>query len=106
LLGFAAVYLIWGSTYFAIRVGVESVPPLLLAGMRHLGQTDVQAFSIGYEAESGVEDETEAAARTAQFLRCRFVSEKLTAESLAAKLDGYFKHLDQPTGDALNTYLV
>jgi hypothetical protein len=37
LLGFAAVYLIWGSTYFAIRVGVESVPPLLLAGMRHLG---------------------------------------------------------------------
>jgi drug/metabolite transporter (DMT)-like permease len=37
LLGFAAVYIIWGSTYFAIRVGVESVPPLLLAGMRHLG---------------------------------------------------------------------
>jgi drug/metabolite transporter (DMT)-like permease len=37
LLGFTAVYLIWGSTYFAIRVGVESVPPLLLAGMRHLG---------------------------------------------------------------------
>jgi drug/metabolite transporter (DMT)-like permease len=37
LLGFAAVYIIWGSTYFAIRVGVESIPPLLLAGVRHLG---------------------------------------------------------------------
>jgi drug/metabolite transporter (DMT)-like permease len=30
------VYLIWGSTYLAIRVGVESFPPLMLAGSRHL----------------------------------------------------------------------
>jgi drug/metabolite transporter (DMT)-like permease len=36
LLGFASVYIIWGSTYLAIRVGVESFPPLLLAGSRHL----------------------------------------------------------------------
>src|ERR1700680_1866866 len=36
LVAFAAVYLIWGSTYLAIRVGVESFPPLLLAGSRHL----------------------------------------------------------------------
>src|SRR5215831_1026800 len=34
---FLAVYLIWGSTYFAIRVGLESFPPLLLAGTRHVG---------------------------------------------------------------------
>ncbi|MBZ5539605.1 MAG: EamA family transporter [Acidobacteriia bacterium] len=33
---FAAIYLIWGSTYFAIRIGLESFPPLLLAGSRHL----------------------------------------------------------------------
>ncbi|MBZ5702702.1 MAG: EamA family transporter [Acidobacteriia bacterium] len=33
---FAAVYLVWGSTYFAIRIGLESFPPLLLAGSRHL----------------------------------------------------------------------
>jgi drug/metabolite transporter (DMT)-like permease len=32
---FAAVYLLWGSTYLAIRVGVETVPPLILAGLRH-----------------------------------------------------------------------
>lgn len=32
---FAAVYVIWGSTYLAIRVGVETVPPLILAGLRH-----------------------------------------------------------------------
>lgn len=35
LASFAAVYLIWGSTYLAIRVGVETVPPLMLAGLRH-----------------------------------------------------------------------
>ena len=36
LLAFAAVYLVWGSTYLAIRIGVESFPPLILAGFRHL----------------------------------------------------------------------
>jgi len=37
LLGaFAALYLIWGSTYLAIRIGVESWPPLLMAGVRFL----------------------------------------------------------------------
>ena len=35
LAAFAAVYVIWGSTYLAIRVGVETVPPLMLAGLRH-----------------------------------------------------------------------
>ncbi len=35
LAAFAAVYVIWGSTYLAIRIGVESFPPLMLAGLRH-----------------------------------------------------------------------
>jgi drug/metabolite transporter (DMT)-like permease len=34
VLAFAAVYLIWGSTYMAIRVGVRSLPPFLMAGCR------------------------------------------------------------------------
>jgi drug/metabolite transporter (DMT)-like permease len=34
LLAFAILYLVWGSTYLAIRVGVREVPPFLLAGMR------------------------------------------------------------------------
>jgi drug/metabolite transporter (DMT)-like permease len=33
---YAAVYLIWGSTYLAIRVGVETCPPFLMAGVRFL----------------------------------------------------------------------
>src|SRR5215470_3000887 len=33
---FAAIYLIWGSTYLAIRYAVETLPPLLMMGIRHL----------------------------------------------------------------------
>ncbi|HVH50102.1 MAG TPA: EamA family transporter [Candidatus Bathyarchaeia archaeon] len=39
VLSFLTVYLLWGGTFFAMRVGVESFPPLILAGMRH--------FSVG-----------------------------------------------------------
>ena len=34
-LAFVAIYLIWGSTYLAIRYAVETVPPLVTAGIRH-----------------------------------------------------------------------
>ena len=33
---FFAIYLIWGSTYLAIRYAVETIPPLYTAGIRHL----------------------------------------------------------------------
>jgi drug/metabolite transporter (DMT)-like permease len=33
---FAAVYVVWGSTYLAIRFGVETIPPFLMAGGRFL----------------------------------------------------------------------
>ena len=33
---FAAVYLIWGSTYLAIRFAIETLPPLTMSGMRFL----------------------------------------------------------------------
>ncbi len=38
-LGWAAlvvVYVVWGSTYLAIRVGVRDLPPLTMAGLRYL----------------------------------------------------------------------
>jgi len=34
LLAFAIIYFVWGSTFYAIRVGVHEVPPLLLAAAR------------------------------------------------------------------------
>src|SRR5579872_5827422 len=32
---FVAIYIIWGSTYLAIRYAVETIPPLVTAGIRH-----------------------------------------------------------------------
>lgn len=34
LLAFSVVYLVWGSTFLAIRIGVRAMPPLLFAAMR------------------------------------------------------------------------
>src|ERR1700687_5975786 len=31
----ASIYLVWGSTYLAIRYAVETIPPLVTAGIRH-----------------------------------------------------------------------
>jgi len=36
LAAFAAVYLIWGSTYLAIRFAIDTLPPFLMAGVRFL----------------------------------------------------------------------
>src|SRR5438552_4649162 len=33
---FAAVYIIWGSTYLAIRFAIETMPPFIMAGVRFL----------------------------------------------------------------------
>jgi drug/metabolite transporter (DMT)-like permease len=35
-LAFACVYVIWGSTYLGIRFAIETMPPLLMAGIRFL----------------------------------------------------------------------
>lgn len=36
ILAFAVIYVVWGSTYLAIRVVVETIPPFLSAGVRFL----------------------------------------------------------------------
>jgi drug/metabolite transporter (DMT)-like permease len=35
-LAFAAIFIVWGATYLAIRYAVAEIPPLLTAGIRHL----------------------------------------------------------------------
>ncbi|OYW27606.1 MAG: hypothetical protein B7Z47_06520, partial [Chthoniobacter sp. 12-60-6] len=81
--------------------GLDST--LLVACMREAGQKSIQAFSIGYEENAGVPDESDAARRTAEYFGCEFVRERLTAAALESSLDGYLDQMDQPTGDALNT---
>ena len=36
VVAFAAVYVLWGSTFLAIKYAVQSLPPFLMAGTRHL----------------------------------------------------------------------
>jgi len=36
ILAFLAIYLIWGSTYLAIRFAIETIPPFLMAGTRFI----------------------------------------------------------------------
>jgi drug/metabolite transporter (DMT)-like permease len=34
IVAFAVLYVVWGSTYLAIRFAVETIPPFLMAGFR------------------------------------------------------------------------
>ena len=34
ILAFASVYIIWGSTYLFILYSIETIPPLIMAGIR------------------------------------------------------------------------
>jgi drug/metabolite transporter (DMT)-like permease len=34
-LAFAAVYILWGSTFLGIRIAIETIPPLAMAAIRH-----------------------------------------------------------------------
>ena len=36
VLAFASVYIIWGSTYLAIKFAIETIPPFLMAGVRFI----------------------------------------------------------------------
>lgn len=36
IIAFAAIYIIWGTTYLAIRLAVETIPPFFMAGTRFL----------------------------------------------------------------------
>src|SRR4051794_30988387 len=57
-LAFGTVYLIWGSTYLAIRIGVRTLPPFLMAGSRFLIAGSVLFATMraaGVAAPSGVQ---------------------------------------------------
>lgn len=55
---FAAVYVIWGSTYLAIKYAIDTIPSFLMAGLRFLVAGGilyaVARFSPGYEKPKAV----------------------------------------------------
>jgi drug/metabolite transporter (DMT)-like permease len=46
ILAFAGIYIIWGTTYLAIRYAIETIPPFLLAAGRYFAAGSI-LFSIG-----------------------------------------------------------
>jgi drug/metabolite transporter (DMT)-like permease len=47
VIAFALVYVLWGSTYLAIRISVDHLTPLLMGGMRF---TAAGLLMLGYRA--------------------------------------------------------
>jgi len=79
---------------------------IICAAMKELGVPEVRAFSVGYEGDAGVEDESDTARRTAEHLGVQFNVERVSSRGLFDSFDHFITHLDQPSGDALNVYLV
>ena len=62
LAAFAAVYLLWGSTYLAIKYAIVTMPPFLMAGSRFLAGG--QHFGAGRPASADYETPTLAQWKT------------------------------------------
>ncbi len=67
VLAFAAIYLLWGSTYVAIVIAIETIPPFTMAGIRFIiagallymwcrmrGQSTPALKSLGHISFSGI----------------------------------------------------
>jgi drug/metabolite transporter (DMT)-like permease len=93
ILAFAAVYLIWGSTYLGIRLAIETLPPFLMAAMRFLiagGILFIVAISNGTPFRQSFANWRRALLIGALLLLCGnggvTWAEKYVASSLAALL--------------------
>src|SRR6476619_5277599 len=51
-IGLAVVYVVWGSTYFGIKVAVETIPPLVAAGSRFLVAALLLAAILAWRGKS------------------------------------------------------
>ena len=51
-IGLAVVYVVWGSTYFGIKIAVETIPPLLAAGSRFLVAALLLAAILAWRGKS------------------------------------------------------
>ena len=57
LLSFALMSLIWGTTWAAVKFGLQEVPPLFLAAMRYLSTAIVLSVALGGGAWARMRDQ-------------------------------------------------
>jgi drug/metabolite transporter (DMT)-like permease len=51
-LAFVIVCLVWGTTYLAIRIALETIPPLLMAGFRWVAAGSILAIALKLRGET------------------------------------------------------
>lgn len=52
VLAFACIYLIWGSTYLAIRFAIETMPPFLMVGVRYIAAGAILYAWVAWRGEA------------------------------------------------------
>lgn len=57
LFAFGAIYIIWGSTYLAIRYAVESIPPFMMIGIRSLSAGIILYFISRFKSKEKIKRE-------------------------------------------------
>ena len=84
--------------------GLDST--IIVAAMKAADVNEINAFSVKFDDGGDVEDESSAAERTAEFYGAEFHRETVTSAGLLESMSGFIGYLDQPSGEALNAYLV
>lgn len=84
--------------------GVDSTA--IVALMSQYVNKPIQAFSIGFEGQSEVFDESLLAMRTAEQIGADFHRVVVGDQQITELFDDFIRALDQPSIDGINTYLV
>jgi len=84
--------------------GIDS--PLVVALMQEAMGRPVRTFTVGFEPSSGGVDERRASAAVARALGSEHSEHVITSEALPGTTGRFFDALDQPSGDAFNSFLA
>jgi len=84
--------------------GIDSTAVLAL--MQQQIDKPIHAFSLGFDGQNEVEDESHIAKRTAAAIGAKFTRTVVTDREVADVFDDFIRGLDQPSIDGFNTYLV
>ena len=84
--------------------GVDSTA--VVAMMKHYSDKQINTFSVGFKNKTNIEDETDVATRTANYLGCNHHNIKIDGAYVENIFDGFIDAIDQPSIDGINTYIV
>jgi asparagine synthase (glutamine-hydrolysing) len=83
--------------------GIDS--NVIVALMSKLTQTSVSTFTLGFD-QTGFTDETQLASMGASMYGAKHHQKIISADDIALALPDFFRAMDSPTGDGLNSFIV